>query len=82
MTAPVSNPHAVSNPYNPNVWALGYQQRQFGVAGPSVLNALAEPPAAMVNAALVVPPYPADQTGNTLVGDIDPNHIDPTPPYS
>jgi hypothetical protein len=82
VTAPVSNPQALGNPYNPAVWAAGYQQRQFGVAGPSVLNALADPPDAMLNAALVVPPYPEDQTTNSLVGDIDPNHPDPTPIYS
>lgn len=30
--------------YDPDVWALGYQARQFGVAGPSVAEALAAPP--------------------------------------
>lgn len=34
-----------------NAWKIGYQTRQSGVAGPSVLPAMAFPPTAMVTAA-------------------------------
>jgi hypothetical protein len=41
-----------SNPaYNPATWSLGYQTCQVGTQGPSVLEALANPPANMVTAA-------------------------------
>lgn len=33
-----------------NAWKIGYLMRQPGVAGPSVLDAMALPPEAMVNA--------------------------------
>lgn len=36
--------------FDPDTWALGYQARQFGVSGPSVAEALADPPDAMVTA--------------------------------
>jgi len=38
---------------NPATWSLGYQARQFGVAGPSVLEGLANPPANMATAVTV-----------------------------
>ena len=52
--APASN-------YDPTTWALGYQDRQFGLSGPSeqetasILNALHSPPEAMITATEVVP---------------------------
>lgn len=36
--------------FNPVTWALGYQSRQHGVAGPSVAEALAAPPTSMTAA--------------------------------
>jgi hypothetical protein len=39
-----------------NTWKISYQNRQSGVAGPSVLDAMALPPTAMVTAAAVVEP--------------------------
>jgi hypothetical protein len=33
--------------FNPVTWALGYQSRQVGAAGPSVFEALATPPTNM-----------------------------------
>lgn len=37
--------------YNPNTWKLGYQSRQSGLAGPSVFEAMSNPPTAMADAA-------------------------------
>lgn len=51
MAASYGGPGTPPPAYNPQVWALGYQARQFGVAGPSVLEALAEPSTAMATAA-------------------------------
>lgn len=57
MTAP-----SYSNPdYNPAVWSPGYQACQVGVAGPSVFEAMANPPAAMA-AAVTHPEYPVGTT--------------------
>lgn len=50
--------------YDPDTWKLGYQGRQFGVAGNSVALAasvqsgLANPPAGMVVAATVISDEP------------------------
>lgn len=33
-----------------DIWKIGYQTRQMGVAGPEVLAAMALPPTAMVDA--------------------------------
>lgn len=56
MTIKYSNPAD-----NPATWSLGYQARQFGVAGPSILAALANPPSDMVTA-VATPEY---TTGGT-----------------
>lgn len=45
MSAPYGDPA-----YAALTWHLGYQDRQFGVAGPSVLSALDSPPQAMIDA--------------------------------
>lgn len=45
-----SGPGVPPPAFNPVTWALGYQSRQFGVAGPSVAEALAAPPANMTTA--------------------------------
>lgn len=45
MTAPAGDAA-----YNPSTWSLGYQMRQFGVAGPDVIPAMSNPPTSMVNA--------------------------------
>lgn len=46
----MSAPFYTNPAYNPETWSLGYQGRQFGVAGPSVYEALANPPEAMTTA--------------------------------
>lgn len=50
------------------LYAPGYQWRHFGVAGSSVLSALAVPPTAMVEAA-----------GNPSVGPAGPDEPEPVP---
>lgn len=51
MAASYDGPGVPPPAFNPVTWALGYQSRQFGVAGPSVLEALATPPDTMTAAA-------------------------------
>jgi hypothetical protein len=50
MAASYGGPGTPLPAFNPVTWALGYQARQFGVAGPSVAEALADPPANMTTA--------------------------------
>lgn len=50
MAVEYAGPGTPPPAYNPASWALGYQSRQFGVAGPSVAEALADPPTTMATA--------------------------------
>lgn len=56
----MSQPFNLNPDYDPDLWALGYQGRQFGVAGDDVaqaaqvLSGLADPSEEMAAAALVV----------------------------
>jgi hypothetical protein len=79
MTFPAGDPNNAPAPapdYNPANWKLGYQTSQFGVGNnatyapsggaypPSVIDALANPPAAMVTAyAEPAPPQGAGVAG-------------------
>lgn len=56
MSAPAGDPA-----YKAATWSLGYQARQFGVAGPSIYEGLATPPAAMATA-VADPEYPQGTT--------------------
>jgi hypothetical protein len=70
MAASYGGPGTPSPALNPVTWALGYQSRQFGVAGPSVAEALADPPDSMTTAIANV--ADAYTTGGT---------DEPFPPY-
>lgn len=66
MSAPAGDPA-----YNPDTFKLGYQMRQSGVAGPSALEAMSNPPTAMVTAA-----------GDPSVGPAGPDQPEPFPAES
>lgn len=68
MSAPFGDPR-----YDPDTWSLGYQMRQSGVAGPSVLAALATPPADMVTAA---------EDGYLALPEEEDPVPEPMPPYN
>lgn len=64
----MTTPAALGPDYDPDVWKLGYQSRQFGVCGDapddaaSVLSGLANPPAEMVTAAESTPEHDTHAT--------------------
>lgn len=61
----------LGNPYNPEVWEVGYQRRQFGTGGPSIVNALANPPTTMVAAVEKGMKRPVPDTTGTLIPGTD-----------
>lgn len=60
----------MSNAYNPDVWKLGYQSRQVGVAGTSIYASLYDPPDTMTTA-----------VENPSVGPEGPGKPEPFPIY-